>query len=61
MFDVRKKHITLHTEIFEFESSRMLHPSQRLHNFCYLMTVLVRGVLSAKIVLKYKYKYEASS
>ena len=29
------------------------------HNFCYLMIVLVRGVLSAKLILSYKDKFEA--
>ena len=30
-----------------------------IHNFCYLMIVLVRAVLSAKLVLRYKHKFEA--
>ena len=30
-----------------------------IHNFCYLMIVLVRAVLSAKLVLRYKRKFEA--
>ena len=34
-------------------------PRQHWHNFCYLMIVLVRGVLSAKLVLRYKHKFEA--
>ena len=34
-------------------------PRQHSHNFCYLMIVLVRGVLSAKLVLRYKHKFEA--
>ena len=34
-------------------------PRQHLHNFCYLMIVLVKGVLSAKLVLRYKHKFEA--
>ena len=33
-------------------------PRQYLDIFCYLMIVLVRGVLSAKLVLKYKHKFE---
>ena len=33
-------------------------PRQHSHNFCYLMIVLVR-VLSAKLVLRYKHKFEA--
>ena len=41
------------------ESNRMLHHWQRWHNFCYLMIVLVRGALSAKLVLRYKHKFEA--
>ena len=34
-------------------------PRQHLHNFCYLMIVLVRGVLSVKLVSRYKQKFEA--
>ena len=34
-------------------------PRQHLHNFCYLMTLLVREVLSAKLILRYKNKLEA--
>ena len=34
-------------------------PRQHLHNFCYRMIVLVREVLSAKLVLRYKHKSEA--
>ena len=34
-------------------------PRQHQHNFCYLMIVLVREVLSAKLVLRYKQKFEA--
>ena len=52
MFDVTKEHIALDITIFEFESNRMLCPWQHLHNFCYLMIVLVRGVLSANLILK---------
>ena len=33
-------------------------PRQHLHNF-YLMIVLVSGVLSAKLALRYKHKFEA--
>ena len=29
------------------------------HSFCYLMIVLMRAVLSTKLVLRYKYKFEA--
>ena len=55
---MRKEHNALHITIFEFESNRMLCHWQRSHNFCYLMIVLVRGVLSAKLVLRYKHKFE---
>ena len=58
MFDMRKEHNALHITIFEFESNRMLCHLQHSHNF-YLMIVLVRGVLSAKLVLSYKQKFEA--
>ena len=58
MFDVRKEHIAFHITIFGFESNRMLHHWQHSHN-CYLMIKLVRGVLSAKPVLRYKYKFKA--
>ena len=34
-------------------------PRHHLHNFCYLMIVLVSGVLSAKLALRYKHKFEA--
>ena len=34
-------------------------PRQYSHNFCYLMIVLVRGVLSIKLVLMYKHKFKA--
>ena len=34
-------------------------PRQHSHNFCCLMIVLVSGVLSAKLVLRYKHKFEA--
>ena len=34
-------------------------PRQHSHNSCYLMIVLVRGVLSAKLVLRYKHIFEA--
>ena len=34
-------------------------PRQHSHIFCYLMIVLVRAVLSAKLVLRYKHKFEA--
>ena len=34
-------------------------PRQHWDNFCYLMTALVRAILSAKLVLKYKHKFEA--
>ena len=30
-----------------------------VHNFCYFMIVLVRPVLCAKLVLRYKQKFEA--
>ena len=36
-----------------------VRPRQHLHNFCYLMIVLMRGVLSAKLALRYKHKVEA--
>ena len=59
MFDVRKEHTALHITISEFESNRMLRHWQRSHNFCYLMIVLVREAISAKLVLSYKHKSEA--
>ena len=34
-------------------------PRQHSHDFCYLMIVLVRAALSAKLVLRYKHKFEA--
>ena len=34
-------------------------PRQHSHNFCYLMIVLVKAVLSAKLVLRYKHKFKA--
>ena len=34
-------------------------PRQHPHNFCYLMIALVRGVLIAKLVLRYKHKFKA--
>ena len=34
-------------------------PRQHSHSFCYLIIVLVRALLSAKLVLKYKHKFEA--
>ena len=42
----------------EFQSFDVC-PRQYSHNFCYLMIVLVRGALSAKLVLRYKHKFEA--
>ena len=30
-----------------------------IHNFCYLIVVLVRAVLSARLVLRYKHKFKA--
>ena len=33
-------------------------PRQYLHNFCYIIIALVRGVLRAKLVLRYKHKFE---
>ena len=32
---------------------------QHSHNFCFLMIVLLRGVLNAKLVLRCKHKSEA--
>ena len=32
---------------------------QHSHNFCYIMIVLMRGVLTAKLVLRYKHKFKA--
>ena len=34
-------------------------PRQHPHNFCYLMIALVRGVLIAKLDLRYKHKFKA--
>ena len=34
-------------------------PRQHSHNFFYLMILLVKGVLSAKLVIRYKNKLEA--
>ena len=59
MFDMRKEHIALHIIIFEFASNGMLRHWQCLHDFCYGMIVLARGVLSTKLVLRYKHKFEA--
>ena len=33
-------------------------PRQHSYNFCYLMIASVRGILIAKLVLRYKHKFE---
>ena len=36
-----------------------MYALDNIYNFCYLMIVLVRALLSSELVLRYKHKFEA--